>query len=81
MGMKMYEELKWYHKLLMHVGAFFNFLALPIQIPICIGMYIWYYVREGEEAADAFGIGVIAGLKFIFHHNIRKMMNEIYRNV
>lgn len=78
---EMCDELQWYVKLLMHVGAFFNFLTLPIQIPICVGVYVWYYVREGKDEADAFWIGVSAGLKFIFHHNIRKMMNEIYRNV
>ena len=75
---EMYSELKWWHKLLMHIGTFFGFLALPIHIPVCIGIYIWYYVKEGKDEADAFWIGVAAGLKFIFHHNIKKMMNEIY---
>ena len=75
---EMYCELKWWHKLLMHIGTFFSFLTLPIQIPVCIGMYIWYYVKEGKDEADAFKIGVVAGLKFTFHHDVRKMMNEIY---
>lgn len=78
---EMYEELQWYVKLLMHIGAIFSFLTLPIQIPVCIGMYIWYYVREGREEANAFKIGAIAGVKFSFHHDVRKMMNEIYSKI
>ncbi len=71
-----YDSMKWYEKVMAHFGAVFGLVMLPISIPICMGIVIWYYTNFGRAIAKCSVKAFMATLRFMFTHNLKRFCAE-----